>query len=343
MSAVVALSSWPVVAAETPMTHAPNVELPNGYVGIPQHYLRYQQTLNSVRALLADIQFDDKTLLFAGQDNQGLYLQVGMIGRENYDRGQQVRPHKLVYGRKWRIDSDTPTSEVIQTAFLAISKAYEHEVRELLTVADAWQGKTSAPFSCHQDLPLLAANPDLVMAGDEALLMTQQDVERVLASVRFAQQNIEVVSYHYQHTFSYLVVRLGAAPLARQQEGDLGHFSEVLVPVTLQQATASELLFALLDSFLQINQRWVEETFCYQGFARFSRRVDPRRIAAVSVATRPYRRDASNERFAQGFQQANYEVDRSRVPSLGVGALARRNRMLINGYEGLLGHMPEGL
>ncbi|MFO1391875.1 MAG: hypothetical protein U1E94_06660 [Agitococcus sp.] len=63
MSAVVALSSWPVMLKHQWLS--PSIELlPNGYIGIPQHYLRYQQTLSSVRALLADIQFDDKTLLF---------------------------------------------------------------------------------------------------------------------------------------------------------------------------------------------------------------------------------------------------------------------------------------
>lgn len=342
MSAVVALSSWPI-NAETPMANAPSIELPNGYIGIPQHYLRYQQTLSSVRALLADIQFDDKTLLFAGQDPNGLYIQVGMIGRENYERGDQQRPHKLVYGRKWRIDRDTPTSEVIQTAFLAISKAYEHEVRELLTVKDAWQAKVSAPFSCHQDLPLLTENADLVAAEEQPRLQTLADIEQLLAGVKFAQHDIDVVSFHAQQPFSYLVVRLGNAPLARQQEGDLAHFNQQLVSVTLQENTASEVLFALLDSFLHINQRWVEETFAYQGFARFSRSLDPRQIAAVSVATRPYRRDATNEHFSRGFRQANYDVDRSRVPSLGTGFLAKRNREVIQAYQGLLGHMPDGL
>ena len=341
MSAVVALSSWPI-QAETPMANAPTIELPNGYRGIPQHYLRYQQSVSSVRALLADIQFDNKTLLFAGKDHNGLYVQVGMIGRENYERGNQLRPHKLVYGRKWRIDRDTPTSEVIQTAFLAISKAYEHEVRELLTVTDAWQAKVSAPLSCHQDLPLLASNADLLQSDEQARLETIEDIKQVLTTVRFAQHDLEVVDLIHQPSFSYVVLRLGNAPSARQQEGDLGHFNQVLISVTLQQRTESELLFALLDSLLQINQRWVEEQFCYQGFARFSRRVDPRRIAAISVASRPYRRDAKNEHFTQHFKQANYDVDRSRVPSLGTGFLAKRNRELIERYQGLLGHMPDG-
>ncbi|HEX5360673.1 MAG TPA: hypothetical protein VFW49_06230, partial [Fluviicoccus sp.] len=124
----------PLQPGETPMPQAPAVTLPNGAVAIPQHYLQYRQTADTVRALLADIDFDPHTLLFAAQDANGLYLQAGLVGRENYERGNTLRPRKLVYGRKWRIDADTPTSEVIQTAFLAISKAREHEVRELLTL-----------------------------------------------------------------------------------------------------------------------------------------------------------------------------------------------------------------
>lgn len=339
MSAVVALSTWPL-PGERSMPNAPTVELPNGYVAIPQHYMRYRQTLCSLRAVLADIRFDDKTLLFAGSDHSGLYLQVGLIGRENYDRTDQLRPHKLVYGRKWRIDADTPTSEIIQTAFLAIQKAYEHEVRELLTVRDAWVNAVSAPFSCHQDAPLLAANPALVQAGFEPELLSRAAVEHALADVRFAQRPLALASYHDGPPYRLLVLRMEQAPLVRQQEGDLTHFADVLLPITLQQATSGALLFAVLDALLQVNLRWVEETFAYRGVARFSRQFDPRRIAALSVATRPYRRDADKTGFISGFQHANYEVDRARAPSLGSGALAARNRELIGRYPGLLGHMP---
>lgn len=338
MSIVIDFSSG-TSSAEIPMKYAPSIELPNGYTIIPQHYLRYQQTLNSVCALLNDIQFDDKTLLFAGQDHNGLYLQVGMIGRENYARHDEQRPHKLVYGRKWRIDADTPTSEVIQTAFLAISKAYEHEVRELFTVLDAWQDQMSTPFSCHQDLPLLAANAELIVVEAQPCLAVAE-IKQLLETVKFAQRKIELVNFYEQRSFRYLLLRLGDAPLARQQEGDLAHFNQALLSVTLQQGTASEILFALLDSLLHFNQRWVEENFYYQGFARFSRRLDPQGIAAISVASRPYRRDAKNENFSHAFQHANYEVDRSRVPHWGTGALAKRNREILQTYQGLQGHLP---
>lgn len=73
-----------------------------------------------------------------------MYVQIGLIGRENYERGPAVRRRKLVYGRKWRLDADTPSSEILQTMYLAIQKAREHEVRELLTVYDAHSGATSA-------------------------------------------------------------------------------------------------------------------------------------------------------------------------------------------------------
>ena len=104
------------------MPQAPSVLLPNGNKVVPQHYLQFKQTLLSLREIINHIDEVPSTPIFADEDEQGMYIQVGLIGRENYDRGQYSRPHKLVYGRKWRIDSDTPTSEIIQTAFLAIKK-----------------------------------------------------------------------------------------------------------------------------------------------------------------------------------------------------------------------------
>ena len=83
----------------------------------PQHYRRYKPDIGRPAAHRRRYLLARRNLLFADEDGSGLYLQVGLIGRENYERGSQIRPHKLVYGRKWRIDPDTPTSEVIQTAF----------------------------------------------------------------------------------------------------------------------------------------------------------------------------------------------------------------------------------
>jgi hypothetical protein len=59
-------------SGETPMPLAPTVELPNGEVWVPQHYLQYEQTVHTVSEILKDIEQVDHYLLFCGEDDSGL-------------------------------------------------------------------------------------------------------------------------------------------------------------------------------------------------------------------------------------------------------------------------------
>jgi hypothetical protein len=334
-----------LTAGEMRMPHAPSVELPNGKSCIPQHYLRYQQTAESIAEIVVDIDFDAHTPIFASADHSGMYLQVGLVGRENYDRSHQLRPQKLVYGRKWRIDTDTPTSEIIQTAFLAIKKAREHEVRELLTQRDPISGKTSTPFSSHLDLPLMALNLDLVgKAETHAPAPSAERIAEFLAPVRFGQRVIEVLDVLPRPNGTLLVdLQLGELPLARQAEGDLSEFNHLSFTVLLRELSQSELLHEIMAAMVLHSDRLVDERFTYKGFARFSRVHAPARIAQLSIATRPYARDAANASFTPVFKAMNYEVDAARAPALGSGALASKNRSKIAAFgPQLAGHMPPG-
>jgi hypothetical protein len=287
-----------LAAGEVAMPHAPRVELPNGTSCIPQHYLSYQQTPQTISAIVADMHFDNHTPLFASADDHGMYLQVGMVGRENYDRSHVVRPQKLVYGRKWRIDADTPTSEIIQTAFLAIKKAREHEVRELLTIRDNASGKVSTPFSSHLDLPLMARNTDLVAAPDtHAQVPHTTRIANFLEHVRFGQRQIAVQDVILRpHGVTLVDLKLGTLPLARQAEGDLPEFNDLQFTVLLKTVNQSELLHEIIAAMVAHSDRQVDERFTYQGFARFSRTNAPLRIAQLSIATRPTR---SSRRFSR--------------------------------------------
>lgn len=327
---------------ELPMPYAPQVKLPNGRSCIPQHYRRYLQTAASLRQIVADISLPDATLLFADVDSAGLYLQVGLIGRENYERGNVIRPHKLVYGRKWRIDVDTPTSEVIQTAFLAVKLARQHEIREMLTLRVGPGQGTSTPFSTHHDLPLMAANRDLLDVQACPLPMCRESVLTLLEGVMFGQRSIyiETVLLHRQRMIVDL--KLGVPPLARLQEGDFVEYDGLALSIDLTQMTRAELLYQVMDALLRESDRQVAEQFQFQGFARFSRCIDPLDIARMSLATRPYTRDMANRHFAQEFRQQNYQVDASRAPSLGSGLLAERHRRQLDAYPNLAGHMPRG-
>jgi hypothetical protein len=329
---------------EVPMPFAPTVELSNGKVYIPQHYLQYQQTPETISELLASIEFENNILLFAGEDHRGMYIQVGMVGRENYDRTHVVRAQKLVYGRKWRIDSDAPTSEVIQTAFLAIKKAREHEVRELLTVREPVSGKTSAPFSSHIDLPLMAGNSELVTSEAEENNLTRPiNLKSFVSGIRFGQREVQITDTLFRRNGTTIVdLRLGAAPIARQAEGDLTEYENLEFSIQLNRVGRAEFLYELMAELIKISDRHVEENFTYKGFARFSRQVDPIRIAQLSIETRPYARDSANVKFDKVFKAMNYSVDASRAPSIGEGKLAEKNQNIIENLgSSLLGHMPK--
>lgn len=327
---------------EVLMPNAPQVRLPSGLDCTPQHYMTYAHTLESVSELAARVGFDDETLVFASEDDRGVFVQIGLIGRENYDRVASVRPRKLVYGRKWRIDGDTPTSEIIQTIFLGIKKAREHEVRELLTVVDAQTGATSAPLSCHQDLPLMVQNQEWMMDFVPALDRDEVQIKALLSLLRFDQRALVLKSLNFFAGKAWVTITFGDKTSSRQLEGGLAEFDDAELCVTFDPNQPHHLIYELQDALIRISDRHVEEAFTFDGFARFSRQINPIAIARLSVASRPYQRDSQNVAFYPGFKHANYNVDAKRAPHLGTGRLAQRNRALIERVEGLMGHMPRG-
>jgi hypothetical protein len=257
-------------------------------------------------------------------------LQVGVIGHDTYDRARD-RPLRIVYGRKWRIESYTPTSEVIQTALLAIKKACEHEVRELLTFHDA-SGRRATPFSTHGDLPLMAHYPELVSGEAQP----QQELHQWLAALRFDGRAIRLVEMLVRRNGSVmlgLVLADGEAGPSRRYG-----FGQTELTVVLPALERSVLLHEIMGALIQHSDRLVDEQFRYRGLARFSRALDPWRIAQLSIATRT--RGPAHEAFEPLRQQANYEVDQRRVPSLGAGRLAEQNRQRLLGAGPLGGYMP---
>ncbi|MFO1250434.1 MAG: hypothetical protein U1E77_04665 [Inhella sp.] len=331
---------------ELTMPGAPTVTLSNGCACVPQHYLQFRHDARSVQSLLAEVACDAHSLLFAAEDGGGVYVQVGLIGRENYERGAGARPLKLVYGRKWRIDPDTPSSEIVQTAFLALQKAHEHEVRELLTLRDATGVRVSTPLSNHLDLPLMAAFPELTAAEPEPQALDRPLAEAVrewLSLCQFAQRPLELLRCEdWGVDGAALWVRIGSPPAARAAEGELAHFDGQVLRLQLAQASRVELVFALMDALIHCSNRRIEEAFRFRGFARFSRRNDPARIAQLSRQLRPYARDLRRPEFAAEFQRRNYDTDASRAPRWPSGALARVNAEKLTPHRHLSGHLPQG-
>lgn len=328
---------------EEPMAGAPSVELDNGAVCIPQHYLRFRHTPASLAEVVGRIGIGDGMLLFAGSDGAGMYVQVGMIGPDNYDHADAPRPAKLVYGRRWRIEPYLPTSEIVQTVFLAVQKACEHEVREWLTLQEPVSGRTSAPLSSHQDLPMMARNRALLAPEPADAPWSGNDVEAWLAPLRVGDRRVGLRGVCVREDGSAVIdVRLGTAPRSRRHEGLAAHYDGWQFSVVLETLGPGELVYEIMDALIRRSNRRVEEAFSYDGFARFSRGNDPARIARLSVTSRPYARDRANAAFAHTFAQTNYEVDALRAPPMGDGALAERNRTVLDRWPGLLGHLPAG-
>lgn len=327
-----------VSGSESPMLGAPTKRLDNGNHVIPQHYLSFNQDLDALRNILLHIECHPAILLFAGQQGDALYLQAGIIGQENYGNSVEQPPKKIVYGRKWLIAADTPTSEVIQTAFLAIKKIREHEVRELLTIKDVNTGVNSAAFSSHQDLPLMAGNRELISSP----AANQTTIDQALALIRFEKRQFCVVNVLQRANNVIVDVVLEQARTRENSHETLEEFDEFEVTLVLKNTDGTLFIYALMEALIEHSNRFVSENFSYKGFARFSVDNSPFQIAALSVATRQYTKDLRDAQFAQVFSTNNYDVDASRKPSLGEGALADKNRAILNRFEQLDGHMPTG-
>lgn len=338
--------------AEHVMPGAPEVQLKNGKHVVPQHYLRFEQSLESLRALLFDIKCESEVLLFAGEKKGLLYLQAGIIGHENYTPSQSkndqaklpissTHPPKIVYGRKWFIGSDTPTSEVIQTAYLAIKKLKEHEVREFFTILETESNRVSAPFSSHQDLPLMVDNQDLINTGIDQRTVGLENIEDLLNRVRFRGQRF-VLQDMFQSRSGRIMLEIKLEQGESFNNRTLSEFEYFECGLVLQSFNPVHFLHGLMDALILHSDSVTAERFTYCGFKRFSRDVDPVSIAKISIKTRDRAPLKELEEFSSVFKGINFLTDAGRVPDLGVGGLALKNRNTIERVSALSGHMPTG-
>ena len=325
----------PKTSGETPMPLAPCIELDNGKRCIPQHYLQFRQTVATVSEVLHDIDAVEDVLLFAGHDEGGLYMQVGTIGPDNYDRSLHGKEQRIVYGRKWRIETYTPTSEVIQTALLAIKKACEHEVRELLTVRDTATGKHGTPFSTHGDAPLMARYPELVTPSAHE---DMQQFEQWLDGVCFAGRRLVISDVVVRRNGS-IVLDLALGEIVNTQHAhERYRYDQLVLTMAMRAWDQATLLHEIMNALIQHSDRYIDEQFRYRGFARFSQQLSPQLLTQLSIATRT--RGLPHKAFEPVRKRINFEVDTKRTPSLGDGKLAEKNRRLLDRYGPLGGHMP---
>ena len=296
---------------EQAIENAPCLTLRNGRSCIPQHYLQYDHTRESVEALISDIEFCERYPIFISEDKGGIILQIGIIGYDNYKSAAKQSGPKIVFGRKWRVESNLPTSEIIQTAFLAIKKAREHEIRELFTLRT--DGKTTTPFNNHHDLPLMAQNSDIVSITDGNTC----SIESGLDALKF-----DGGTFHLSDTE---VLRNGMTAItltfAPKMDGTHCEFTDAPIILLLNTVKPNALYHVLMREMIAISDRLVDETFTYKDFARFSRHNNAMAIARLSADLRqdPETLLQGTEQacnFVKNFATERYDTDMTRIPQL---------------------------
>lgn len=343
--------------SEQAVPFAPTITLGNGVRAVPQHFLKYNHCIDSVEKLLVDVEFSEQFPLFVNQDSAGLYLQVGIIGRENYQKNTAKADSspKIVYGRKWRIEPNLPTSEILQTAFLAIKSAYEHELRELFKLRINDGENWATPFNSHLDLPLMSTCGDLLRSAGRGAQAIDLDeltcfLQSLLKNVMFDGQFFKLTQIHMASSGRCLIdlqiQALAIDSIHHESIIDVSNLTLTILeqlPKQLDNHFASQILYRLMDQLIVHANHYVEENFKFRQFARFSRQNCVKKMAEFSYNTRNIDTLNIHPDFTREISAHNCEVDESRVPRLSNGPLSKRNRKILASFEELEGFTPMNL
>lgn len=318
---------------ETALNFAPRIRLSNGELAVPQQFLEVSRTLENLSNVLAEIQLPKHYQLFCGQEASVLYLQIGVIGQENYAASVKVPGQdKVVYGRRWIIEDSTPSSEIVQTAMLAVKKAREHELRELVTLRINDGKSIATPFNCHLDLPLMQGNRS-AMNSD-----TPFSINSALPKIRIAKASLKLIQ---SITFgSKRIIEVCINTDKNTNVSDF-HFPELLnttITVVCEQADGSDFLHQLISTLITLSDRTIEEQIAFKGFNRFSHKIDVLKLAEFSYQTRNI--SATDSRFDSAFENMSYRIDASKAPGYNHGKLGRQQRNLMSKFKNLGGHLP---
>ncbi|MGQ8365118.1 hypothetical protein [Glaciecola sp. 1036] len=328
---------WDPIIGESPLTNAPKVHLESGAQCIPQHYLSYRHTLASVQQIILDCDFDDDYIIMAGEDGFGLFVQIGIVGYDTFKPIHSQTKKKIVYGRRWRIEPEFPTSELIQTIFLAIKKAREHEIRERFKIQV--NNKKSAPFSTHQDLPLIVAQAEFMSYQQPAQTFTQfrRALVNLLQGVSFDHAKIAVMNIEQRYNNEILLdFRLLLSEHSELPENKKSEFS-----LLLPEPDLNFLLYLLMEHFIARSDSYVNERFCYRKVARFSRNLSISKIAQLSVHTRQKLSEAISEGFYTTLKEYNDCIDQKRAPKILTEELANTIKSRLTLFGPLEGYEPE--
>lgn len=318
---------------ERALPFAPQVSALGELLAVPQQFLSVSRSLSQLETILERIETIDGYLLFAGTIDRMLYLQVGIIGQENYPAGKTAHEAKIVYGRRWLIEDSTPTSEVIQTALLAVQKAREHELREKLSIEFDNAGHRATPFNSHQDAPLMARVECTITR------YSQDTIEQALSKVTFDGRRLNLVSVEsIGETIKVVSLRFEAE---HKSVGPIGfpELDDHDIIVCFMQIHTNALLHELSEQLIALSNRFVAENFSFEGFKRFSHKVNPIAIAKFSYDTR--RPIAVISSFAPYFSSMSYQVDSRKAPAFNSGRLGKHQSRQLAEHKVRKGFFPK--
>ncbi|GLS89189.1 hypothetical protein GCM10007916_02560 [Psychromonas marina] len=316
----------PLHLGEKVMPQAPMVQLNNGEYCVPQHYLTYEHTLESVEALICDIDYDPRYVVFAAEQESGIYIQVGVVGHDNYNNSLQGSKLKLLFGRKWRVEPELSTSEIIQTVFLAIKKSREHEIRELFKLSV--NNTVTTPFNTHIDLPLMARfyEPQQQHKTSRNEITPQKQIDTVLSCIDYDGCQLTTTAVQQRPNHLWLVdIAVHCSELS-----SLPEIEQQTLYLQLQDLSLNTLCRAVMQEFIRLSDLHVDQHFSYKGFFRFDPDIDIAEIASLSQQSRKHELAAH---FASEFTKSNKQVDDMRIPPVQAGALAEKHEAIIKQFQ----------
>ncbi len=330
------MKTLPLFNGEYATKNAPKTRLDDGRTCVPQHYLQYSHTRSSVEELILKIEYTKNYPIFVCNDESGIYIQVGIIGGDNYITADKQKPKKIVYGRKWRVEPQLPTSEIIQTAFLSIKQAREHEVRELFRLKI--EKKLTTPFNNHQDINLLT-NSSLEKSIEEGI-MSWKELQDELNHVSYDQATL-ILHNLEQRGNKYWIVEIEVISDRLTKLSELR--SNPIVVLVINKLTIDEVLYQLMEQLIQLSNRHVDEHFKFARVARFSRVNSVKSIARISANTRQLHKELALSDFELDWLKYNYETDLTRVPKLNSSPLSLKIKKQLNSFDKLTGEFPQAI
>ena len=237
------------------------------------------------------------------------------------------------------LEPTTPTSEVVQTAYLAVKKAREHELRE--NVFFHTEHKTKAhrttPFNSHMDLPVMAAYQSDFFTN-EVQAFGEVQVEKIIAQIKVANttvclENSIVLSDDFNAYQLRLIQEKNTQTVFPELDDALISF--------VSKPNENDFLHSFFAALLKTSDEYINTIFSFDGFKRFSQQLNIKTIAEFSYQTRNIQHQ--DTRFSEHFQDMSYRVDASKAPSINSSELGDLQRQKINKFLKLKGYLPEGL